>query len=87
MFPHCEVSLPHFQLRLSAMEVPTVLNELPNLWTGAAEHPKLFDFLARSVRIEFDRHVAYQVGGDARGTRSVLEVDLPEIALPVLTFR
>ena len=38
MFPHCERSADHFQLRISAMEVPTVLNELPNLWTGALEH-------------------------------------------------
>jgi diacylglycerol kinase family enzyme len=87
MFPHCEVSPRHFQLRLSAMEVPAVLNELHNLWTGTAVHPKLFDFLATSVRIVFDRPVAYQVGGDARGTRTTIDVDLPEIALPVLTFR
>jgi len=87
MFPHCEVSPRHFQLRLSSMEVPTVLNELPNLWTGTTEHPKLFDFLATAVRIEFDRPIAYQVGGDARGTRTRLDVELPDVVLPVLTFR
>jgi diacylglycerol kinase family enzyme len=87
MFPHCEVSPSHFQLRISSMEVPTVLNELPNLWTGATENPKLLDFLATSVRITFDREIAYQVGGDARGMRTTLDVDMPSIELPVLTFR
>jgi len=37
--------------------------------------------------VSFDQEVPYQVGGDARGLRQVIELALGPLALPVLSFR
>lgn len=86
MLPHA-TSLPsHFQLRVSAMDVATTVNELPRIWTGTFEHDRLFDFLAQSVKITYDRPVPYQVGGEARGLRTELTVTMDADQLPALSF-
>ena len=68
------------------MDVVTSVNELPRIWTGDLEHDQLFDFLAESIKITYDRPVPYQVGGEARGLRTELIVKLDSDQLPVLSF-
>ena len=86
MLPHATARASHFQLRISAMDVTTAVNELPRIWTGDLQHERLYDFLAESVKISYDRPVPYQVGGEARGLRSELTVRLDPNQLPVLSF-
>ena len=86
IFPHAERNTTHMHLRVSAMDVSTVVNELHRLWTGELSHPRLYDFLAESVRVEFDREVPYQVGGDARGHRDRIEVAVSPLAMSVVSF-
>ncbi len=87
MFPHATSVASHMQLRVSAMDVGTVVNEIHRMWTGELEHEKLYDFLVQEVDIAFDRPMPYQVGGDARGVRDRLELAVAQVAMPVVTFR
>jgi diacylglycerol kinase family enzyme len=65
----------------------STLNQLPAIWTGDCDDDRLFDFLVKKVKVTFDQEVPYQVGGDARGMRSELVLELGKIALPVVSFR
>ncbi len=87
MLPHACALDSHLHLRCSALSIPTTVNELPRIWTGEFEHPKLHDFLVEHARVRFDEDVPYQVGGDARGMRRELEVRMGPVDLPVLSFR
>lgn len=86
MFPHATRVSTHFQLRISAMDVTTVVNEIHRMWTGDLSHEKLYDFLAEEVEITFERPVPYQVGGDARGVREKIRVGISPLELPVLRY-
>lgn len=87
ILPHACLLPTHFHLRVSAMSIATTLNQLHKLWTGDYEDERLYDFLVESVHIEYDQDVPYQVGGDARGMRHELLVDLSPLSLPVVSFR
>jgi hypothetical protein len=86
IFPQAEQRASHMHLRVSAMDVGTVVNEIHRLWTGELDHPALFDFLVESVRIEYDRPMPYQVGGDARGKRQDLDVAMCAETAPMVAF-
>jgi len=86
MLPHATSLASHFQLRVSAMDIPTSINELPRIWTGNVQHERLFDFLAENVKISYDHPMPYQVGGEARGLRSEVSVQMDCNQLPVLSF-
>lgn len=86
MFPHATRVGTHMQLRVSAMDVGTVVNEIHRMWTGELEHDKLYDFLVEEVEIVFDRPVPYQVGGDARGVRERIRLAVAPLRMPVLRF-
>ncbi len=86
MLPHACALDSHLHLRVSALSVAQVVNELPRIWTGEYEAEKLYDFLVERVRITFEEEVPYQVGGDARGMRRSLDLGLAPVRLPVLTF-
>jgi hypothetical protein len=65
----------------------SAINQLPAIWTGDCDDERLFDFLVSKVKVSFDQDVPYQVGGDARGMRRELVLELGKIALPVVSFR
>lgn len=86
MFPHAELSSKHMQVRVSAMPIPKILNDLHRLWVGEISSPRLYDFLAEAVHLSFDQPVPYQVGGDARGERTELTASIEAPSVPVLSF-
>lgn len=86
MFPHATRVASHMHLRVSAMDVSTVVNEIHRLWTGELVHDKLHDFVAEQVEVHYERPVPYQVGGDARGVRERINVGLSALSMPVLRF-
>ena len=71
-----------FQLRVATeIGVPTILWNLPRIWSGGFRHPGLIDFHAERVALRFERPVPLQVGGDAEGWRE--EVTFGMAANPV----
>jgi len=86
MFPHATRAPDHMHLRVSAMDVTAVVNEIHRLWTGDLVHDKLHDFLVEEVEVRYERPVPYQVGGDARGVREHIRVGVSPLVMPVLRF-
>jgi hypothetical protein len=70
-FPFAESRPGMMQLRVAAqLPLPTMLLNLPRIWTGEFTHPDLLDFHAERISVQFDRPVPLHVGGDAEGWRS-----------------
>jgi len=86
MLPHAELLPSHFHLRVSALSIPKVVNQLPNIWMGTYEDERLYDFVVQTVYVRYDDEVPYQVGGDARGMRQELVLGLSPTSLPVVSF-
>lgn len=79
MFPFARHKAGHFQLRVGAAPVSSILANLyPRVWQGTYRHPKMFDFLVKDVDIECSGELAYQVGGDAAGHARKLHFKVAE---------
>ena len=87
MLPHATADSSRFHLRVSALSMSSAINQLPAIWAGSCQNDQLFDFLVEKVRVSFDQEVPYQVGGDARGMREEITLELSKLSLPVLSFR
>jgi diacylglycerol kinase family enzyme len=69
-FPFAEARPGMLQLRIATeLSVPSVVWNLPRIWSGEWCSPSLIDFHAERVRVQFDRPMPLQVGGDAEGWR------------------
>ena len=76
-----------FQLRLTAIGVPTILANMRALWTGGRPPKGVHDFHVDKVLIKFDREVPLQVGGDAEGYKREVVFEMAERPLELLDFR
>lgn len=59
---------------------------LPDLWRGTHPIPHSHDFLLTHCRMEFDREVPVEIGGDAIGLRKSLEYRIAPQIVPVLDW-
>jgi diacylglycerol kinase family enzyme len=87
ILPHACMTPSHFHLRVSALSIVTAINQLPKIWVGDFEDERLYDFLVESVYVSYDQEVPYQVGGDARGMKQDLVLDLSPVSVPVVSFK
>jgi diacylglycerol kinase family enzyme len=60
-------------VRVYAAGPAEATRRLPQLWTGAHPLPHSHDFLLTHCRMEFDRDVPVEIGGDAIGLRRSIE--------------
>jgi diacylglycerol kinase family enzyme len=87
-FPFAAARPGSMQLRLLAdIAVPTVLWNLPRIWTGSFAHPALLDFHAERVTVSFERPVPLQIGGDAEGWREQVVFGMCGQAVELVDFR
>lgn len=85
MFPFAEKKRGFMQLRVCAVSIPGILVNLwPGVWKGTFRHPDLHDFLVEDAVVEGDLPLAYQVGGDALGTRDRLEFRLSDAPIEMI---
>lgn len=87
IFPYATHAPGRFQLRLTAIGVPTILGNLRSLWRGGTPPKGVFDFHCEKVQIRFDREMPLQVGGDAEGYRREVVFEMAERTLDLLDFR
>ncbi|HEY4223336.1 MAG TPA: diacylglycerol kinase family protein [Myxococcota bacterium] len=90
MFPFAQKKPGYVQLRIGTIPIPLILANLwPRVWKGTFRYDGLKDFLVKDVVIESDRELPYQLGGDARGSRSRLAFKVAEepISMQVLGER
>lgn len=87
IFPWAARAAGRFQLRLTAISVPTILANLRTLWRGGTPPAGVLDFHCDKVLIRFDREMPLQVGGDAEGYRREVVFEMAERPLELLDFR
>jgi diacylglycerol kinase family enzyme len=85
IFPHALRSPGQFQLRLTALSIPSLLASVPAIWRGQTPRG-LLDFHCDKVAIRFDREMPLQVGGDAEGYRREVVLGMCEQPLELLDF-
>jgi diacylglycerol kinase family enzyme len=86
-FPFAGVRPGSMQLRVAAeLSVPSVLWNLPRIWSGDFAHPGLLDFHAERVSVQFERPIPLQIGGDAEGWRDAVTFGITPRPLEVVDF-
>ncbi len=87
IFPWALRAPGRFQLRLTAISVPTILANLRTLWRGGTPPEGVLDFHCEKALIKFDRDMPLQVGGDAEGWRREVVFEMSERPLELVDFR
>ena len=87
LFPYAEDRPDRMQLRLSTIKPHEFIYHLKEIWRGEYENSKcIFDFLVERVALEFEPKAPLQVGGDARGERSRVEVGISPMPIELVDF-
>jgi len=86
LFPHAMKAPGKMQLRISALDTLGMLKIFRQIWKGRTPAGVL-DFHVDRVRLEFDRPMPLQVGGDAEGYSRTIEMSLDRDAVEMLDFR
>jgi diacylglycerol kinase family enzyme len=87
-FPHAAKREGAMQLRLIAeIGVPTVLWNLPRIWSGEFSHPGILDFHAERVSVTFEKPMPLQIGGDAEGWCERVLFGMTGDAVELVDFR
>ncbi|MBL8913810.1 MAG: diacylglycerol kinase [Archangium sp.] len=74
-------------VRVLALSAAQATRHLPNLWRGVHPIPHSHDFLLTHCRMEFDREVPVEIGGDAIGLRNSLEYRIAPQIVPVIDWK
>jgi diacylglycerol kinase family enzyme len=87
MFPYAEERPDRMQLRLTTIAPVEFIRHMREIWRGDYENPKvLFDFLVDKVSIEVDPPAPFQIGGDSRGERTKVIVELSPTPIELVDF-
>jgi diacylglycerol kinase family enzyme len=87
VFPFVDRASGTFQLRVATeIGVPTLLWNLPRIWSGHFRHRGLLDFHADRVALRFERPVPLQVGGDAEGWREEISFGMAASPVEIVDF-
>ena len=87
VFPFADERPDRMALRVTTIGSIEFLANFKPLWRGEYSNPtSLFDYLVDRVRIEVEPATAFQVGGDAMGTRSDVEVALSSEPIELVDF-
>ncbi len=87
IFPHARKAEGRMHLRLSALTVPQMVRHMGAIWKGRTPRTGILDFLTQKVRLEFDRPMPLQVGGDAEGFREAVTFAVDSRPVELLDFK
>ena len=72
-FPFAHACPGRLSTRIYGASVLEATRNMMKLWRGEHPMPKMHDFFVTSARMEFDRDVPFQAGGDVAGLRRSFE--------------
>lgn len=87
MFPFAGRMPGFLHLRVASIGAVTAVMNLRQVWSGAFRHPLIQEFLVEEVRVEGERPLPYQLGGDAFGERSTLHLRTGENPVAMAALR
>ena len=86
-FPFAQ-AVPHrLSVRVYGATVMEATRNMFKLWRGEHPMPRMHDWFVQRVRMEFDREVPFQMGGDVLGMRRTLDFDLAEESVQLVDWR
>ncbi|NVJ02867.1 diacylglycerol kinase, partial [Myxococcus sp. AM009] len=86
-FPFAE-AVPHrLSVRVYGAGVLEATRNMFRLWRGEHPMPQMHDWFVQRLRMDFDREVPFQMGGDVIGMRRSLEFDLAEESVQLVDWR
>lgn len=74
-FPFAHAVPGRLSVRVYGAKVLEATGNMFKLWRGEHPMPKMHDFFVERCRMEFDRQVPFQVGGDLVGVRDAIELE------------
>jgi hypothetical protein len=86
IFPFAAKRKGAMHLRLGTESPSKVIANLRKLWRGRWFPEGIQDFHARDVRIQFERPMPFQIGGDAEGLRQEVLLELAPEAIELMDF-
>jgi diacylglycerol kinase family enzyme len=86
IFPFAAKRAGMMHLRVGAESPSRIVANLSKLWRGRWFPKGILDFHARDVRIQFERPMPFQIGGDAEGYRDEVVLELAPEAVEVMDF-
>ncbi len=87
VFPFVDGAHGMMQLRVvSSIALPTLLANIPRIWSGCFSHDGLLDFHADRVVMRFERPMPLQIGGDAEGWRDELTFGMAANPVELVDF-
>ncbi len=85
-FPFAHACPGRLSIRVYAAKVIEATASMFKLWRGQHPLPKMHDFFSTAVRMEFDREVSFQIGGEDMGRRRAIELSLSEARVRLLDW-
>ncbi|MCP3102615.1 diacylglycerol kinase [Myxococcus sp. K15C18031901] len=86
-FPFAQ-AVPHrLSVRVYGAGVLEATRNMFRLWKGAHPLPHMNDWFVQRLRMDFDREVPFQMGGDVIGMRRSVEFDLAEESVQLVDWR
>jgi len=87
MFPFARRKPGFMHLRVASIGALPPVMSLRKLWRGEFRHPQIREFLVEEVRVEGERPLPYQLGGDAWGERDSLHMRVSENPVAMAALR
>lgn len=86
-FPFAQAVPGRLSVRVYGAGVLEAASRMFELWRGAHPMPRMHDFFVERVRMEFDREVPFQMGGDVLGRRRSVELELASERVQLVDWR
>jgi diacylglycerol kinase family enzyme len=85
-FPFAQLMPHRLSVRVYGASVLEATRNMFKLWRGAHPLPRMHDFFVERVRMDFDRDVPFQMGGDAVGTRRSVQFELAQESVQLVDW-
>jgi diacylglycerol kinase family enzyme len=85
--PFCGRMPGTMQLRLSALSVPSILRNLPDLWRGRVPSTGILDFQVKKVSVRWSEQMPFQSGGDGLGWRQEATFSVSQRPIELVEFK
>lgn len=86
-FPFAQAVPNRLSVRVYGATVLEATRNMFRLWRGEHPIPRMHDWFVQRLRMDFDREVPFQMGGDVIGLRRSVEFDLAQESVQLVDWR
>ncbi|MEM9188431.1 MAG: diacylglycerol kinase family protein [Myxococcota bacterium] len=86
IFPYANERDGLFSLRVVDIGPVDVVLNIRSIWRGTYRSDRVHDFLVQSVRVEYERPMPLQIGGDPLGAKKVTHASIAERPIRVVDY-